>query len=148
MKYIILGQWLTCLFSMDLTIYTTQLLVNIFNAWRHLLPNWTLCPQMLLVTLSCGDAQVLQWDHTPKGVLHGWMVLCWLWLALHAVELGAASWLYIFKGINVCFSSALKAGGCLNQGNESADTKEYAVYYWGFSGFCCYCKTRHQAPCQ
>lgn len=29
----------------------------------------------------------------------------------------------------MCFSSALKAGGCLNQGSESADTKEYAVYY-------------------
>lgn len=82
MKYIILGQWLTCPFSTDLTIYVTPLLVNIFNAWGHLLPNWPLCPQMLLISLPCRDAQVLQWDHTPTGVLHGWMILCWLWLCL------------------------------------------------------------------
>lgn len=50
-------------------------------------------------------------------------------MSLHAVELEAASRLYIFKGINVCFSSVLKAGGCLNQCSEYAGTKEYAVYY-------------------
>lgn len=50
-------------------------------------------------------------------------------MSLHAVELGAASGLCIIKGINVWFSSVLKAGGCLNQGSESADTEEYAVYY-------------------
>lgn len=81
MKYII-GQWLMCLFSTDVTIYVTQLLVNIFHAWGPLLPNWPLCPQMLLISLPCCDALVLQWDHTPTGVLHGWMILCCLWLCL------------------------------------------------------------------
>lgn len=39
-KYIILGQWLLCLFSTDMTIHVTQLLVCIFYAWGHLLPKW------------------------------------------------------------------------------------------------------------
>lgn len=50
-------------------------------------------------------------------------------MSLPSVELGAASRLCIFKGINVGFSSLLKTGGCLNQGSESADTEEYAVHY-------------------
>lgn len=85
MKCIILAQWLTCLFSMDLTIYVTLLLVNSFNAWGHLSPNWPLCPQMLLVSLSCCDAQVLKGIMYPRGCYMdewscaGYDCLCMLW---------------------------------------------------------------------